>query len=341
MTLSRKRRPDPVPHEPAHRRVWRSLWRRCSCGLPAPCVDRLVPAPRLPYPPNRAAPAMTRAADTVDRCGWFSTARETHGPGGRTRPIGLASSRDRPEAADPWPAVVPALRPAVPSDHTQPVDGSMEASSASALRSDANTCARLSDSATPVTAAWQAGVMDPGPLEHFGDPEDPSWLSALAGGATVQNCLEFSSVPPPANVDSQGAAVKGSVESDNPDRQPWPTNPRGASRSLASQGAESQTRHLGEAIDAKARWPARENDAPLLGDDIVGVAPRLKREAVTADKAWPQSATSDGPPRREPRRGQHLRAPAWAGPTVLLGQVGRAGDLTPGQAYRAGRGLSW
>jgi hypothetical protein len=53
MSIRRRRRLDPVPHEPSHRRVWRSWWRRCSCGLPAPCVDRLVPAPRLPFPPAR------------------------------------------------------------------------------------------------------------------------------------------------------------------------------------------------------------------------------------------------------------------------------------------------
>ena len=46
-------------------------------------------------------------------------------------------------------------------------------------------------------------------------------------------------------------------------------------------------------------------------------------------------------PQREPHSGQQVRAPAWAAPTVLLFQGGRAGDLTPGQAYRADRGRSW
>jgi hypothetical protein len=53
MSIRRRRRLDPVPHEPSHRRLWQSWWRRCSCGLRAPCVDRLVPAPRLPFPPAR------------------------------------------------------------------------------------------------------------------------------------------------------------------------------------------------------------------------------------------------------------------------------------------------
>jgi hypothetical protein len=28
------------------------LWRRCSCGLPTPCVDRLLPASLPPFPPR-------------------------------------------------------------------------------------------------------------------------------------------------------------------------------------------------------------------------------------------------------------------------------------------------
>jgi hypothetical protein len=41
MTSSRKPRP-PVPWEPSHRRTWRTLWRRCTCGLSEPCVDRMT-----------------------------------------------------------------------------------------------------------------------------------------------------------------------------------------------------------------------------------------------------------------------------------------------------------
>ena len=48
MTISRKPTP-PVPWAPAHRRSWRTLWRRCSCGLTEPCVDR-VTTPADPVP---------------------------------------------------------------------------------------------------------------------------------------------------------------------------------------------------------------------------------------------------------------------------------------------------
>jgi hypothetical protein len=91
MTIRRRRRLDPVPHEPSHRRLWRSWWRRCSCGLPAPCVDRLVPAPRLPFPPVQDE----RSAPVTDPQ-----------PGGETEGIGTpnvalrhVSSDSRPEVA--------------------------------------------------------------------------------------------------------------------------------------------------------------------------------------------------------------------------------------------------
>ncbi|KHD73176.1 hypothetical protein MB27_36755 [Actinoplanes utahensis] len=41
-----------MPFHPRHRRDWRTLWRRCICGLPAPCIDRIPPSPPPPYPPR-------------------------------------------------------------------------------------------------------------------------------------------------------------------------------------------------------------------------------------------------------------------------------------------------
>jgi hypothetical protein len=63
-----------VPLAPLHSRSWRTLWRRCSCGLPEPCVDRAtssIPVPTslstaLTGPtevlPVIAAPARRKAA---------------------------------------------------------------------------------------------------------------------------------------------------------------------------------------------------------------------------------------------------------------------------------------
>jgi hypothetical protein len=46
---------QPVPIQPRHRRTWRSFWRRCTCGLTAPCVDRHLPSTDQPWPPQTPA----------------------------------------------------------------------------------------------------------------------------------------------------------------------------------------------------------------------------------------------------------------------------------------------
>jgi hypothetical protein len=56
-----------VPHSPGHRRDWRTLWRRCRCGLPAPCVDRLVPSPPMPYPARGLVPLQRTAPAQHDK----------------------------------------------------------------------------------------------------------------------------------------------------------------------------------------------------------------------------------------------------------------------------------
>ena len=96
MSIRRRRRFEPVPHEPSHRRLWQSWWRRCSCGLRAPCVDRLVPAPRLPFPPaqnERSAPVTDpkRGGDTRD----FSTPNVASAPHHQaSRPAGASTAHD-------------------------------------------------------------------------------------------------------------------------------------------------------------------------------------------------------------------------------------------------------
>jgi hypothetical protein len=95
MSIRRRRRLDPVPHEPSHRRLWQSWWRRCSCGLRAPCVDRLVPAPRLPFPPARNA----RSAPVTDPqpggdTGDISTPNVASARHQASRPAGTPTGRD-------------------------------------------------------------------------------------------------------------------------------------------------------------------------------------------------------------------------------------------------------
>jgi hypothetical protein len=65
MTRSR-RSTSPVPLQPTHRRSWRTFWRRCTCGLTAPCVDRVVPPKERPFPPRRSDVAIGRASCHTD-----------------------------------------------------------------------------------------------------------------------------------------------------------------------------------------------------------------------------------------------------------------------------------
>ncbi len=73
---SRRRTTTPVPMSPIHRRSWRSLWRRCSCGLKEPCIDRLttsalyLPTDQPPSPPVQdatSAPIPDGAVTNVGR----------------------------------------------------------------------------------------------------------------------------------------------------------------------------------------------------------------------------------------------------------------------------------
>jgi hypothetical protein len=65
---TRRRTTPPVPMSPVHRRSWRSLWRRCSCGLKEPCIDRLttsalyLPTDQPPPPPSPPVQDATSAS---------------------------------------------------------------------------------------------------------------------------------------------------------------------------------------------------------------------------------------------------------------------------------------
>lgn len=66
---TRRRTTPPVPMSPIHRRSWRSLWRRCSCGLKEPCIDRRTASVLyLPteQPPPPAPPQTPRHPDGLD-----------------------------------------------------------------------------------------------------------------------------------------------------------------------------------------------------------------------------------------------------------------------------------
>ncbi len=84
---------DPVPISPAHRRTWRSLWRRCSCGLPAPCVDR----GSAPSPTAATTPAATPPPTGTPR----RPGSPEPGPGTPPPALDAASAVVRPAAPPP------------------------------------------------------------------------------------------------------------------------------------------------------------------------------------------------------------------------------------------------
>jgi|SRR4051812_13063791 hypothetical protein len=118
----RRKTTAPVPLGPLHRRTWQSLWRRCSCGLAAPCVDRLVPATPLPFPPRGyVVPWDVTPVPLAPPASFAPSAPETGGatPSGGPRPPWF------PRPSAPSPAAVRQSRcssPEVPVPAPLPAD---------------------------------------------------------------------------------------------------------------------------------------------------------------------------------------------------------------------------
>jgi hypothetical protein len=283
MTIPRKRRPGPVPHEPSHRRAWRSLWRRCSCGLPAPCVDRLVPAPRLPFPRYGAALPPPDSSHTAEQADWFARA-ET--------PILV-----EPQRQSTWTGVDnPAHAPSTTSR------------SSPSFAETAGPGARADDKGAPHGPAPTGDLADrpnglPQTPDPTGEPSDtPHMIRAANAVLTAEECNAL-------HLGNEDPSV--------------PTG--GKSRPGAKAIADHPPWSIGKAVTADPPWPP--SDTAL---DVEPLSPNS-----TGSRA------GDIYPQRTHAGTQQVRPPAWAAPTVLLSQVGRAGGLTPAQAFRAGRGRSW
>ncbi len=106
MTRRRQTIP-PVPVGPLHRRTWRSFWRRCSCGLSAPCIDRLVPTVPFPFPPRGPAPLAVPSPPSPA----IETERRYHHADENLRPGTTANSLSRCLPGGPHS---PARRPQMP-----------------------------------------------------------------------------------------------------------------------------------------------------------------------------------------------------------------------------------
>lgn len=121
----------PVPVCSIHRRLWRTFWRRCSCGLPAPCVDRPVSVPVPPLPHRLDVPAKPPGLRAADHVAWGAGARDAAalpapalGQGLRVSVAGHAGARRRRGAAVVLPTAEQASsNSCIPSPHIPP--GSM------------------------------------------------------------------------------------------------------------------------------------------------------------------------------------------------------------------------
>jgi hypothetical protein len=94
----------PVPLGPIHRRLWRTFWRRCSCGLPAPCIERRIPAP-VPLPNRTDVSAKLPDLHTADHDAWGAGAHDAVarpapalGHGLRVSAAGRTAARQRRDA---------------------------------------------------------------------------------------------------------------------------------------------------------------------------------------------------------------------------------------------------
>src|SRR3954452_22515598 len=110
----RRQTPKPVPLTPTHRRDWRPFWRRCTCGLTSPCVDRLVPATPRPFPPRTATATHLSAGPVEERSPRYPTLIEYLAT--VPFPVHCGVAVLRPFPAEPSESPEPSL-PRAPADH--------------------------------------------------------------------------------------------------------------------------------------------------------------------------------------------------------------------------------
>jgi hypothetical protein len=171
----------PALKGPIHRRLWRTFWRRCSCGLPAPCVGRRVPAP-VPPPLNRAdVPAEPPDLHTVDHIAWGAGSRDA---AARTAPAvgqGLRVSAAGHVSARHWRGatiVLPATQQAssngcIPSPQTPPGPMPSPAATSASRQSDSVPTSRRARQPThgPAATGWP---------ERMEGPSGDAEINALA-----------------------------------------------------------------------------------------------------------------------------------------------------------------
>jgi hypothetical protein len=120
----RRQTPKPVPLTPTHRRDRRTFWRRCTCGLTCPCVDRLVPATPLPFPPRAATTPHPPARSVEDRSPRLPTLIEYLATVPVPVHFGVAVLRTFPAGPPPSPDPPETSLPRAPAGHSGHAGGS-------------------------------------------------------------------------------------------------------------------------------------------------------------------------------------------------------------------------
>ena len=113
----RRRASRPVPLAPTHRRDWRTFWRRCTCGLTSPCVDRLAPAALRPFPPRTATATHPPAGSHEERSPRFPALIEYLATVPFPVHFGVAVLRAFPTEPTPSPDSPEPSLPRAPADH--------------------------------------------------------------------------------------------------------------------------------------------------------------------------------------------------------------------------------
>ncbi|TDO40713.1 hypothetical protein C8E87_4432 [Paractinoplanes brasiliensis] len=150
-----------VPVDLNHRRTWRSLWRRCRCGLAAPCVDALVPSAPLPFPPR---PDLSPPSQALAKERRYSHAENTR-PGmtesdptalSRCSPGGPHSPARRPQKPPGSSGHEPSRQPAATASRR-----SATATANHSLRGFAGRSAMASASCPGATTPSRSGTTTP------------------------------------------------------------------------------------------------------------------------------------------------------------------------------------
>jgi hypothetical protein len=230
------------------------------------------------------------------------------------------------------------------------------------------------------SAAWPTGEADRGEASIRGQTRSPNDVIRSSGRTAWPSVDARSDTRWADQFVRSEASGGGDWPGEQASRPASETHGRGQPRPASEAAstdavwpiAEGEMWRPSETAAGSATWPDRrtfaegelrlaneanaKGDVEPVGETLAGDGPWPTNAAVTGDRSWPLSEavpedaawrpSADRPsgdinPRRLPPSGQQVRAPAWDAPTVLLSQVGRAGDLTPAQAYRAGRGRSW